>query len=403
MKRLVFLFVIIILAMLSGALVINCKQQTPPAPIKMERASQIHHDAVEMALTRAETDTYYKYGIYASRILAVKHPEIYLQADGLFLEIITTNIGFKKSYKITDVKADYFRWQKTGGAMSGPPFSMDDVDFTKYKIIKSGELYPDGYPALPYLDRRMFTIATTLKSADSRLNQLEKVEQYYFVLRKQGVAPDQLYLVYCDNENAYLYDRGNLIRASDLERVSQAEGNPILIFNEKNVWYPLMGRDDAQKDTTLKQVVDTYATGVTVPKLTDFETRMVARLVGVTALEGSQEDAAIVFAARSYDTGVAQDNRPFQPMWQKIADINEFARATLLANVLKNSGYLSPIAAYLAAIAAEYDGEQKIEAAGNEYAKHATAPGSPNPYGLLWMLGIVSYTIDDAYYAYAGN
>ena len=93
-----------------------------PTQITLGSPIQIHQDTIEMALSRAETDSYYKYGIYASRILAVKHPEIYLQADGLFLEAIQTNIGFKKSYEITNVKDDYFVWQKAGGAMSGPPF-----------------------------------------------------------------------------------------------------------------------------------------------------------------------------------------------------------------------------------------------------------------------------------------
>ena len=356
-----------------------------------------------MALTKAETDSYYKYGIYASRILAVKHPEIYLQADDLFLEAITTNIGFKKSYEITDVQDIYFVWKLHGGEMSGPPFSLDYVDFTRYEIIKSGELYPEGYPVLPYLDRRMLTVAATLKSAGNRLNQLEKAEQYYFVLKEHGVASNQLYLVYCDNENAYLYDRGNLIGARDLESVSQVEGNPILIFNEESAWYPLMGRDDASNDAILKQVVDKYATEVTTPELSDFEARMVARLVEVTSLEGLQEDAAIVFAVRSGDTEAGQDNRPFQPIWQKLASINEMARITLIASVNSNANFLSPIAAYLAAIAAEYEGEAKIEAACNEYVSHATPPGATRPGGFLWTLGIVSYTIDDAYYAHAGN
>ncbi len=30
---------------------------------------------------------YYKYGIYVTRTLAVKHPEMYLKVDGLFVEI----------------------------------------------------------------------------------------------------------------------------------------------------------------------------------------------------------------------------------------------------------------------------------------------------------------------------
>ena len=86
---------------------------------RLERATQTHQDAVEMVLTKAKTDNYYKYGIYAARILAVKHPEIYLQADDLFLETIETNTGFKKAYEIDDVSSDYFIWYFIGGEMSG--------------------------------------------------------------------------------------------------------------------------------------------------------------------------------------------------------------------------------------------------------------------------------------------
>jgi hypothetical protein len=71
--------------------------------------------------------------------------------------------------------------------------------------------------------------------------------------------------------------------------------------------------------------------------------------------------------------------------------------------VNRDANFLSPIAAYLAAIASEYEGEAKIEAACNEYVRQATPPGAKRPGGFLWTLGIVSYTIDDAYYAYAGN
>ena len=40
-----------------------------------------------MVVNKVETDQYYKYGIYVTKTLAVTHPEIYLKADGLFVEI----------------------------------------------------------------------------------------------------------------------------------------------------------------------------------------------------------------------------------------------------------------------------------------------------------------------------
>jgi len=352
-----------------------------------------------MVLAKAETDNYFKYGIYAARILAVKHPEVYLKADDLFLETIQTNAGSKKAYEIDDVHSSYFvPWLSPEEERTGPPFSFDYVDFTKYQIIKATELYPENYPVLPYLDRRLLSVTSTLKSVDHRLTQLEKVEQYYFALKEKGATPDQLYLVYCDNENAYLYDQGKLIGAKDLGKVDQIEGNPILVFNEKCVWYPLMGRDDTPKDATLKQIVDKYATNVVIPKLSDFETQMVNRLVEATSVEGLQECVAIGVAAKSV-----------RQLRQKFTSVSSNGLDLLIGQIVKCADYLSPIVAYLAAIGEEYEGEAKIEAICAEYVKHAATPGlwkvprAKRAIGQLWMLGLTKFTIDDAYYTHAGH
>ncbi|MCK4222457.1 MAG: hypothetical protein KAX25_06240, partial [Dehalococcoidia bacterium] len=357
---------------------------------------------MKMVLDKAETDNYYKYAVYGARILAVKHPEIYLRADGLFVEMIETNPGFKKAYQINDVHSDYFIWYYIGGEMSGPPFSFDYVDFTKYQIIEAKELYAEDYPLLPYLDRRMLPVASTLKSVGNRLTQLEKAEQHYFALKEEGTALDQLYLIYCDNDNAYLYNQGSLLAARDLKKVDQIEGNPILVFNEKNVWYPLMGRDDTAKDATFRQIIDKHATATAAPDLSHFEVEMADRLAQATSLDGFEECGAIIAAARSHDIPRVE-NRPFRSIWEKFTPLDNYGRASLKREIMKDANYLSPIVAYLAAISEEYTGEAKIEATCQEYVEHATAPGGRWPGGSLWMAGLVEYTVDESYYAHIGD
>ena len=111
-------------------------------------------------------------------------------------------------------------------------------------------------------------MTATLKSVGKMVTQLAKIQQYYSAPKENGVAPDQMYIIYCDNENSYLYHGGDVIWAENLDTTAHIEGNPILVFNEQNVWYPWMGRDDTENDTTLRSVVDRYATDITEPELT---------------------------------------------------------------------------------------------------------------------------------------
>ena len=58
-----------------------------------KNAKAIHEETWQKVVNEAKVDKYLKYGIYCSRSLAVKHPEIYLQADLRFFEHISTNPG----------------------------------------------------------------------------------------------------------------------------------------------------------------------------------------------------------------------------------------------------------------------------------------------------------------------
>ncbi|MCK4432385.1 MAG: hypothetical protein KAV48_00465, partial [Methanomicrobia archaeon] len=193
------------------------KQESLVHPI--ENAMVIHENAWEMVVNNAKEDQYYKYGIYVSRTLAVKHPEVYLQADGLFVTIITANKGFKKVYEIKNVH-DEDLYEQT---FETPPFSFDYVDFPSYEIIESKEYYPEGYPVLSFLDRRLLPIASTLKSAENQLTQLEKGVQVYFANKKEN---KEMYLIYCDNENTYLSTGEDILSMKTLGSIEKLEGNP---------------------------------------------------------------------------------------------------------------------------------------------------------------------------------
>ncbi len=96
-----------------------------------------------------------------------------------------------------------------------------------------------------------------------------------------------------------MWKDGELIDAN-LNAVDRIEGNPILIFNENYVWYPLMEKDDTSKDSTLRALVEKYSTDVKVPKLSDFESEIVKELKIVTELENEKQiEIAKLFSVRA--------------------------------------------------------------------------------------------------------
>ena len=116
-------------------------------------AKLIHEKIWEKVINEAKVDKYLKYGIYCSRSLAVKHPEIYLQADIRFFEHITNNPGFKRAYAIKDIHtSDLYGPNFPTWMERSPPFTFDDVDFKKFLLKNMKELYPKDYPLLPFYD-----------------------------------------------------------------------------------------------------------------------------------------------------------------------------------------------------------------------------------------------------------
>lgn len=353
------------------------------------KAWDIHENAWNYVIEKAKTDNYFKYGIYASRTLAVKHPEVYLQADKLFIKKITINKGFKKSYEIKDVHSKYLFGREE---MVGEPFSFDLIDFNKYRIISSKDVYPIRYPVFDYIDRRLSPVSVTLKTYNNEITELEKIVQLY--LRDNSLDE---YIIYCDNDKAYLWKDGKLIDAN-LRVVEKIEGNPILIFNEKYVWYPLMERDDSSKDNALKMLVEKYSTDVKTPKLSDFEVKIVKELKIITELRNDkQKELAKLSSIRA---GL----RYFRDDWKKVfLEIRNYGTFyCIMREIIKDGNYLSPITAYLSAIVLTKPNLDGLKYMCKEYLRYASTNGE-FAHGHLWKCAMVEYLIEDAYRAKTGH
>jgi hypothetical protein len=385
----------------------------------MKHASRIHRAAWEKVLAAAKEGTYQKYGVYGSRILTVSNPEVYLKGDDLFWQIGSQVDGFQEAYEISYVADWYlmdFPDKILAGENEGRPLSMTRVDHDTYQVVDDAELYPEGYPFLSWLDRRMQPFAVTLKDKERRLTALERAEHEYFRAKEAGAAVETLFLIACDDGGGYLWDDGRLWSARKGKLTPEVEGNPVLIFNEQVAWYPLMDRDDTDHSDSLADVVDACATDTSQPTLDPWESQQLVQLRKVTQLSTkAQFDLAALVATRAQGLG----KFVFAEVWDRVFPHQEFDPWTLslkmgvLKECLRYATHLSPNTAYLAVLVLDApDQESGIRALGREYLKHVGVvrederewkkPGRVEAWGHLWGCCFCEYDINDVYRTQGG-
>jgi hypothetical protein len=236
---------------------------------------RIHSDAWRSVAERAEVNPYYKYGIYVSRIMAVKHPEVYLQADRVFLESID-GITLDQRVPAKDSLSFGFLYFTT--------FNFKVIDPSRYEIVSCREIYR-GMPYLPTLDQRAFSLSSMLKRFDnvrgSVASQNRATQLNAAILRYLRSSPGRdPYIILTDSDTAYVADEVTLSVQGTVGE--PLDGSPILVFNEGSVWYPLMGRDDTAKDPSLRAIVDRYSRGQNTSVLTEFEVTLIRTLETAT-------------------------------------------------------------------------------------------------------------------------
>lgn len=385
----------------------------------MRHAHHVHKAAWEKVLANAQEGAYQKYGVYGSRILAVRYPEVYLRGDDLFWQIAKEVDGFQEAYGIEYVADMYmmnFPDKILAGENVGQPLSMARVHSSRYKVVHEVDLYPEGYPFFPWLDRRMEPFAVTLKDKERRLTPLERAEHEYFRAKEGGAAQEALFLIACDDGAAYLCSEGQLWSAREGKQVAEVGGNPVLIFNEQVAWYPLMERDDTDYSAALAQVVEAFTTDVSVPTLDPWEYQQLERLRKITQLTTEKQfDLAALVATRAQGLG----RFAFTEVWDRVLPHQAFDPWTLsrkmgvLKECLRYASYLSPATAYLAALILESPTQEMgIRAVGQEYLKHSGViredergwkkPGRLEAWGHLWGCCFCEYDIDDVYRTQGG-
>ena len=277
-----------------------------------------HKKAWKNAAEKSITDNYYKYSIYSSRSLMVKHPEIYLQADALWMEeIISVYSGWQENYEARDTVLTFEEWYDQIGSKiddgfwnetkyDGTQFQWSKFQWGNHRsnvITQQGlyELYDKDMPYLSWIDLRLPFIWPAMKGTGWKMTYLSLAEAFYFEMRSLGKAP---YLLVSSNGKGYVATNSTLYNPISGLAIngSQIDGNIILVMDQDSVWYPLMNRDDTSSDSGLNAVVGQYCINGTKPILSYFEQATLPNLLTGTKLTTSQENWAIMFAAKVTNT-----------------------------------------------------------------------------------------------------
>jgi hypothetical protein len=391
------------------------------AALQVSTAAELHLSAWRRVLDMAAAGGLPKYGIYASRTLAVPQPDVYLRADALFWGLASTVRGFRDAYPIRYAADMYMmQWFRAldAGLPLGEPLTWDDIPAAEYSVVRARAAYPAGYPFLGFLDQRMAPLAVTLKTDGNLISGLERAEHEYFRALAHAADPARLFLVLCADESAYLAKEDTLVAMASLAEVTRVTSAPVLIFNQESVWYPLMGRDDRASAPGLAAVVARLGAEQRLPDMSAAEAALAAELKLVAALDTPQQvDMAMLASLRGH--GNVGDL--YNQVWVRSVVPHDLDNHNVLSRRLgiirecnRHASTLSPVSAYIAALVCTAPTQQiGLSLLSGEYLKHVGVvredergfkkPGRLEAWGHLWYCPLMEYTIDDSWRSGGGH
>lgn len=278
----------------------------------VESPEEIHRRAWRQAAANCAINSYYKYSIYSSRSLAVSNPEVYLQADALWMNMVTTYGGWGYDYLARDreLNRNTGWWEKVAGKIDDSfrrnektgSFSWTDFNWDEHRKNATDlfSFYGDS-PKLDWLDNRLVFLWNAMKGIGWQMPWTSVAEAQYLKLLSEK---KNVYLVLTSDRRGYVAEvtKGGVIVYDPLMGTTTAKmsGNAVLVMNNTWVWYPLMDRDDRGKDPGLKRVVEKYCNEGKTPELTEFERSVLADLRDGTKLNDRTEFSwAQLFATRA--------------------------------------------------------------------------------------------------------
>ncbi len=324
----------------------------------LNREKELHFGAWRDIAEKAAHIPRYKYALYASRSLAVKHPELYLQGDAIFNKLLVSLPNMALFYTAQHNDLGAFDGTFVDNLHSLPDlrqnrFDWNLVDLNTYYEIGYSELYGKAF-LFPFLDLRLPLLGVSLLGWNNRATPLALAQMLYFRLladKSNRVA----YLLVSAEGNAYVavFDRAKNVRFfNHLGLEKEPTENIVLIINNKHLWYPHMERDDTKKDANLRALAAAYTTDNPLPKLTKEEEYLVDILRETTGGKTRQDKQWMLVAAGRLHSRSWQWLNEIQKLYPRWSQVRRSHAPDLfpqeLALIHRFSNRLSPAASHLA-------------------------------------------------------
>lgn len=402
-------------ALVLAALAVSISLSISPAlgrkPPAGPNADSLHWAAWDSVVSLVDIVPAARYSFYAYRSLAVPCPEIYLRADALFSDIVAQIPGSRAGYTERDPRnLDLYR-RLRHGKVKGSPFRWGDRVIDPRAISDSAA----GLEPASWLDRRIPSAAVLLKSETPNLSTLEAASLLYTQFRQMGRSDSALFVIVDSMGHGHLAGDGSLI---SLETGSPLESGlagvrPVLVFNERVVFYPLLGRDDRGSDLALQELVSQMAPP-SAPVLSLLDRLRLEKLTHLARLPSEQSRGLATIAACG---AVGMYNPVLQEAWRLCSpDTGDLAEAREHAMVRSAVYWANMLCRSVARLAAAGGGGEFAERTAlwqgsflQRCGRSVTIDGQlANPerleaWGNLWAERLLEISFDDIIRTKAGT
>lgn len=276
-----------------------------------------HDKAWEEAILDDENGPEWKNAIYTYRTLMVSNPEIYLQTDKFWINKIVSKFpGWGNDYLYRDrAMHGYEEIQELTnngyqGNSKGKKFSWKNFQWENHiaNAVSIDEQYKNnGVRSYHrWLDRKIPFIWSAAKGEAWQTDIISLAECLFL---QMDAKKKQVWLTITDDGKAFVTEylkrkkeiiihdplTGGTVELSTFTK----SHSPVLILNDKHVWYPLMNRDDRSENRELDAIVASIAKQGASPPLDAFELAIRDTLILKTKINSKEENQwAFLFASR---------------------------------------------------------------------------------------------------------